>query len=85
MHLILVNCDGGLRKVEDIEKAFISGADKVSLNTIFHQDLSLINKIVKIFGNQAIVGSIKTKKLKMNGLHLQIMEEQIQTKMSWNG
>ncbi len=61
---IPLTVSGGLRKVEDIEKAFISGADKVSLNTIFHQDLSLINKIVKIFGNQAIVGSIEAKKIK---------------------
>lgn len=61
---IPLTVSGGLRKIEDIENAFISGADKVSLNTIFHQDLSLIKKIVKIFGNQAIVGSIEAKKIK---------------------
>ena len=33
---IPLTVSGGLKKVEDIEKALISGADKVSLNTIFH-------------------------------------------------
>ena len=60
---IPLTVSGGLKKVEDIEKALISGADKVSLNTIFHKDISLISKIVRIFGAQAIVGSIEAKKI----------------------
>ncbi len=61
---IPLTVSGGLRSVADIEKALISGADKVSLNTIFHEDPSLIKKVVETFGSQAIVASVEAKKIK---------------------
>ena len=60
---IPLTVSGGLRSIQDIEKALISGADKVSLNTIFHENPDLIAKAVKNFGAQAIVGSIEAKKI----------------------
>ena len=60
---IPLTVSGGLRSIQDIEKALISGADKVSLNTIFHENPDLIEKAVKNFGAQAIVGSIEAKKI----------------------
>ena len=63
---IPLTVSGGLRSIQDIEKALISGADKVSLNTIFHENPDLIEKAVKNFGAQAIVGSIEAKKIENN-------------------
>ena len=52
---------GGIKKVEDIEKILISGADKVSINTKFIEDVKSVSKFTKKFGSQAIVGSIEAK------------------------
>ena len=60
---IPLTVSGGLRSESDVEKALISGADKVSLNTIFHEKREIINNLVKIFGSQAIVGSVEAKKI----------------------
>lgn len=61
---IPLTVSGGLRSIQDIEKTLISGADKVSLNTIFHEKPDLIKKAIKNFGAQAIVASVEAKKIK---------------------
>ena len=55
---------GGLKTIEDIEKALISGADKVAINTQFIEDKKFINESSTKFGSQAIVGSIEAKFMK---------------------
>ena len=60
---IPLTVSGGLRSEKDVETALVSGADKVSLNTIFHENKKIINNLVKIFGSQAIVGSVEAKKI----------------------
>lgn len=55
---------GGLKKIEDIEEALISGADKVAINTKFIEDRKFINLSATKFGSQAIVGSIEAKFIK---------------------
>ena len=52
---------GGIRNINDIEKALVSGADKISINTKFIEDISFVKKAAKVFGSQAIGASIETK------------------------
>jgi len=52
---------GGIRTIEDIQKALQSGADKVAINTKSIQDPSFISRAAKIFGSQCIVSSIEAK------------------------
>lgn len=54
---------GGLKSLEDVNKAFKSGADKVFLNTGAYREPNLIKKLTKIYGSQCIVGSVEAKKI----------------------
>jgi len=53
---------GGISKLDDIEKILKSGADKVSLNSAIVKNPKLIYNAAKIFGSQAIVAAIDTKR-----------------------
>jgi cyclase len=52
---------GGIRKVEDIRKTLLSGADKVSINSAAVKDPTLLTQGAKSFGNQCIVLAIDAK------------------------
>lgn len=54
---------GGLKNLEDVKKAFNSGADKVFLNTGAYRNPNLIKELSQIYGSQCIVGSIEAKKI----------------------
>ena len=58
-----ITVGGGIRKIEDIQKALKSGADKVAINTQAVKDPEFIKKASKIFGSQCIVASIVAKKI----------------------
>lgn len=53
---------GGINKLEQIEKLFKLGVEKVILNTSAQMNPLLLNKASQIFGNQSIVVSIDVKK-----------------------
>lgn len=53
---------GAIRSFEEIEKILISGADKISLNTLVVTKPELVKKTIKIFGSQVIVASVDVKK-----------------------
>jgi len=53
---------GGINKLEQIEKLFKLGVEKVILNTVAHSNPDLINQAAQIFGNQSIVVAIDVKK-----------------------
>lgn len=53
---------GGIRSINDIRRALDCGADKVAINTSAIKDISLISKAAKVFGSQAIVGSVEAKR-----------------------
>ena len=55
---------GGIRNIADIERIFISGGDKVSLNSAVVNDLGFLKKIVKIFGSANITVIIEYIKIK---------------------
>jgi cyclase len=53
---------GGINKLEQIEKLFKLGVEKVVLNTVAHLNPDLIKQATQIFGNQSIVAWIDVKK-----------------------
>ena len=54
---------GGLRTVEDIREALLSGADKVSLNTAAIKTPELISEAASRFGSQCVVVAIDAKRV----------------------
>jgi cyclase len=54
---------GGIRSLQDAEKAFDSGADKVSINTAAVENKGLITQISDQFGRQALVVAIDAKRV----------------------
>jgi cyclase len=58
---------GGVRTLDDAKKVFDSGYEKVVLNSVLFDDLSLIEKIGAIYGAQAVVGCIDVKKSLFGG------------------
>lgn len=57
-----ISIGGGLRSVEDVDKALSAGADKVAINTGAVRNIGLITDIANRFGSQCIIGSIEAKK-----------------------
>jgi imidazole glycerol-phosphate synthase subunit HisF len=53
---------GGVRTLDDAKRIFDSGFEKVVLNSVLFEDLSIIEKIGSIYGAQAVVGCIDFKK-----------------------
>lgn len=57
---------GGIKSIEDAEKYFKMGADKISINSSLFYDPKLVKYCAKIYGSQAIVASIDAKLNKTN-------------------
>ena len=57
---------GGIRTIQDAEKSFESGADKISINSQAVKNPDFIKTLSKKFGSQSIVVSIETKKFANN-------------------
>ena len=55
--------NGGIRSLDDIDKAIRSGADKVAINSALIKDLSFLKKAGDKFGVANILVSIETKKI----------------------
>lgn len=49
---------GQIRTLEDVNFALLSGADKVSINTLLFEKPKLVEECVLAFGSQAIVASV---------------------------
>tara|TARA_B110000483_G_scaffold158549_1_gene188149 strand:- start:18742 stop:19506 length:765 start_codon:yes stop_codon:yes gene_type:complete len=63
---IPVTLSGGLKNITDVRNALKSGADKVAINTAAVEDKSIISKISREFGSQALIISINAKKISKN-------------------
>lgn len=57
-----VTVGGGIRSLEDADRLFRAGADKVAVNTAAMFDPSLIRAIASKYGSQAIVVSVQAKR-----------------------
>jgi len=53
---------GGIRNTDDIRKALLAGADKVSLNSLAVQHPEVLHEGAKMFGRQCIVLGMDVKK-----------------------
>jgi len=53
---------GGIKNVDDAKKIFDCGFEKIVLNSILFENISLIEQIAKIYGSQSVVGCIDVKK-----------------------
>ena len=53
---------GGIRSVEDAERALRAGADKVSVNSAAIEKPSLLTELAERFGRQCVVASIDAKR-----------------------
>lgn len=62
---IPVTVGGGIHSVEEAQRLFNAGADKVAINTAAIKNPKLITEIANRYGSQAIVVSIEAKR--MNG------------------
>jgi len=58
---------GGIKTLDEAKKVFDSGFEKVVMNSVLFDDLSLIEKIGAIYGAQAVVGCIDVKKSLFGG------------------
>lgn len=58
---IPVAAGGGIRKIEDAELLFKSGADKVILNTPLYTNPALASEIINRYGSQSLVASVDYK------------------------
>ena len=54
---------GGIRTIDDADKLFEIGADKITINTAVVKKPLLITKIAEKYGSQAVVASIDAKKV----------------------
>ncbi len=57
-----ITIGGGIRKIEDIQMALRSGADKVAINTQGIKNPDFLKDAVHTYGSQCIVASIESKK-----------------------
>ena len=57
-----ITIGGGIKTIKDIKDALSAGADKVAINTQALQNIDFIREAVKIFGSQAIVGSVVARR-----------------------
>ena len=73
---IPITVGGGIRSLKDAYEMFRCGADKIAVNTVAVKNPNLITELVKEFGSQSIVISLKQKKyLKISGRFTQNVEE----------
>ena len=49
---------GGIRSENDVQKMFDSGADKIVVNSLFFENINLLEKIIIKYGSQAVVFSM---------------------------
>ncbi len=61
---------GGVRKIDDIRKLLLAGADKVSINTAAVKNPGLVAEAAEKFGSQCIVVSVDAKKTDAGGFDI---------------
>ena len=59
---IPITIGGGIKTIKDIKDALSAGADKVAINTQAVINLDFIREATKVFGSQAIIGSVVARR-----------------------
>lgn len=60
---IPISAGGGIKNIEDAEFLFKSGADKVVLNSLLHENPEMVKELIQTYGSQSIVASIDCKSI----------------------
>ena len=60
---IPIMAGGGVKKLNDAKDLIKNGAEKIILNTLFHENIEETRKIIKTFGSTSVVASIEYKKV----------------------
>lgn len=53
---------GGIKTLNDAKEIFLSGFEKVIINSSLFEDISIIKQIADIYGTQSVIASIDVKK-----------------------
>ena len=61
---------GGIRKIDDIRKLLLAGADKVSINTAAVKTPEFVGQAAEKFGSQCIVVSVDAKRMPSGGFEI---------------
>lgn len=59
-----ITMGGGIRNINDVEQALLSGADKVAINSALVKKPLLASEISSVYGSQILIGSIEAKRRK---------------------
>ena len=54
---------GGIRTFDQAKNCFSNGADKILINQLAHEKNGIINKVAKIYGEQAVTLMVDYKKI----------------------
>ena len=65
-NFVPVTVGGGINSIEKAESSFRYGVDRIAINSIAFQDMTVIKHIVKYFGSQAAISHIEAKKIDNN-------------------
>jgi len=49
---------GGVRSLEDADKVFRSGADKIIINSLYYHDIDVLERLINKYGSQSIIFSL---------------------------
>ena len=60
--LMPLSVGGGIRCLDDVDSLFLSGADKVILNTAIFENPHLVRNCVEKYGSQAVIASLDFKR-----------------------
>lgn len=55
---------GGIRSIDDVRRIIAAGADKISVNTLLHDDPDTVREIAARFGDQCVIASIDARRTK---------------------
>jgi cyclase len=68
--LMPLTVGGGIRKIDDIRKLLLAGADKVSINTTAVKTPEFVSQAAEKFGSQCIVVSVDAKRTPSGGFEI---------------
>ena len=68
--LMPLTVGGGIRKIDDIRKLLLAGADKVSINTAAVKTPEFVGQAAEKFGSQCIVVSVDAKRTPSGGFEI---------------
>ena len=54
---------GGINNIEQVQKLFHYGADKISVNTYLYENIKFISRVAEEYGSQSLVASVDVKKI----------------------